>query len=337
MKAALVLHAESRGLPQDAGSLKQLLECAKGLSAEPELWLVHQGQAPEAFPDMERAVSAIRLICLPDPYPSQAWLDALQKMAAIEPQDMYLFAGDSLGEELATRLAFRLKGSSCLQVEGLWLEERGLVAQKPAYNSHMQAKLALRKTPYCISVARTPAPPAKISPAKCPITRHDSQETGGLDWFKRSELIPDQPLGDLKLAKVVLAVGQGVGGRDKLNEAKAIAESLGMELGASRPVVMNAWVGMERMIGASGLVLSPGLCLAAGVSGSAAFSVGIKSSGFVVAINQDPQAPIFRLAKVGVEAEMMGFLRELSRVANEDRQGNRRPLASDPDDNHETG
>ena len=83
---------------------------------------------------------------------------------------------------------------------------------------------------------------------------------------------------------------------------------------------MNAWAPMERLIGVSGLMLSPKLCIAAGVSGSAAFSAGIKNSGLIVALNTDPEAPIFRLAQVGVVEDLHVFLAELQKVLEAEKK-----------------
>jgi len=88
-------------------------------------------------------------------------------------------------------------------------------------------------------------------------------------------------------------------------------------------VVMNAWIDMNRLIGASGLIISPKICLAVGVSGTGVFSAGIKNSGFIVAINIDGKAPIFQIADVGIVGDLKTVLLELEKVitARETKKG----------------
>jgi len=82
---------------------------------------------------------------------------------------------------------------------------------------------------------------------------------------------------------------------------------------------MNAWTDMNRLIGTSGLIISPKLCIVAGVSGTGVFSVGIKSSEVIVAINTDSKAPIFQMADVGIVGDLLAILSELEKVITADK------------------
>jgi len=82
---------------------------------------------------------------------------------------------------------------------------------------------------------------------------------------------------------------------------------------------MNAWADMDRLVGTSGLLLSPKLCITAGVSGSAVFTAGIKASEFIVSINTDRKAPIFQIAHVGIVGELQPILQELEKVILEEK------------------
>jgi electron transfer flavoprotein alpha subunit len=127
----------------------------------------------------------------------------------------------------------------------------------------------------------------------------------------KTEKSPDQGWAD---ADVILAVGQGVGSGENMAILESVAKTLNAGVGASRPVVMNAWADMNRLIGMSGSRVSPKLCIAVGVSGNAAFSIGIQDSEFVVAINTDRTAPIFRIADVGIVDDLMAVLAALERL-----------------------
>jgi electron transfer flavoprotein alpha subunit len=113
---------------------------------------------------------------------------------------------------------------------------------------------------------------------------------------------------DLTRAEVIVAVGRGVGGEDKLGIIRELAAALGAEIAASRPVVDNGWLPRDRQIGSSGQTVAPKLYVAAGISGAIQHVVGMKGSGTVVAINKDPGAPIFNLAHYGIAGDLHEFL-----------------------------
>jgi len=112
---------------------------------------------------------------------------------------------------------------------------------------------------------------------------------------------------DLTKAAIIVAVGRGVGGADKLGPIEDLARALGAEIGASRPVIDSGWLPRERQIGSSGQTVSPRLYIAAGISGAIQHLVGMKGSAVIVAINKDPSAPIFTVARYG----LVGDLHEL--------------------------
>lgn len=112
---------------------------------------------------------------------------------------------------------------------------------------------------------------------------------------------------DLTKAGIIVAVGRGVGGADKLGPIEELARVLGAEIGASRPVIDSGWLPRERQIGSSGQTVSPRLYIAAGISGAIQHLVGMKGSAVIVAINKDPSAPIFTVARYG----LVGDLHEL--------------------------
>jgi len=225
-----------------------------------------------------------------------------------------VFASDGLGAELATRLAYRLNGNSCLQVEDWNLTVGKLEVIKPVYGNHLSARFILEHPPYCLSVAKQPCLPARMSRSELPKIEMITLNQPRTDCRKEILTIPDQSATGLTGADLVLVVGQGANSKETVAVLQDIANSMGAELGASRPVVMNAWADMNRLIGTSGLIISPKLCIAAGVSGTGVFSVGIQSSEFIVAINTDSKAPIFKMADVGIVGDLLAVLSELAKV-----------------------
>jgi electron transfer flavoprotein alpha subunit len=117
---------------------------------------------------------------------------------------------------------------------------------------------------------------------------------------------------DLTKAEIIVAVGRGVGGADKMAPVEALAKALGAEIGASRPVIDNGWLPRDRQIGSSGQTVAPKLYVAAGISGAIQHLVGMKGSAVVVAINKDPGAPIFTVADYGIVGDLHEVLPALT-------------------------
>jgi electron transfer flavoprotein alpha subunit len=109
---------------------------------------------------------------------------------------------------------------------------------------------------------------------------------------------------DLSQAERIVAVGRGIKAQEHLPLARRLAEALGAELGASRPICDAGWLPMERQVGSSGQTVAPKLYVALGISGAIQHLVGMKGSGVVVAINKDPDAPIFEIADYGIVGDL---------------------------------
>ena len=109
---------------------------------------------------------------------------------------------------------------------------------------------------------------------------------------------------DLGAADTIVSVGRGIKEKDNLPVVEALAEALGAELAASRPICDNGWLPMERQVGSSGQTVSPKVYFAVGISGAIQHLVGMKGSKTVVAINKDENAPIFETADYGVVGDL---------------------------------
>lgn len=109
---------------------------------------------------------------------------------------------------------------------------------------------------------------------------------------------------DLSKAEIIVAIGRGIKGKDNIALAEKLAEVLGGDIAASRPICDAEWLPIDRQIGSSGQTVAPKLYIALGISGAIQHLVGMKNSGTIVAINKDPEAPIFDIADYGIVGDL---------------------------------
>jgi len=117
---------------------------------------------------------------------------------------------------------------------------------------------------------------------------------------------------DLTTAAVIVSVGRGIKEKENLPVVEELAQALGAELAASRPICDNGWLPMERQVGSSGQIVSPKVYIAVGISGAIQHLVGMKGSKAVVAINKDENAPIFEVADYGVVGDLFAVVPALT-------------------------
>jgi len=149
--------------------------------------------------------------------------------------------------------------------------------------------------------------------------RADSMKTGGPAAVKKATLQidaakirqkPEAPFKeakqavDLSQAERIVSVGRGIKGQEHLQLAQQLAQAMGAEIAASRPICDAGWLPMDRQIGSSGQTVAPKLYVALGISGAIQHLVGMKGSRTIVAINKDPEAPIFEIADYGIVGDL---------------------------------
>ena len=109
---------------------------------------------------------------------------------------------------------------------------------------------------------------------------------------------------DLSQAERIVAIGRGIKSQENIKLAEQLAAAMGAEIAASRPICDAGWLPMDRQIGSSGQTVAPKLYVALGISGAIQHLVGMKGSRTIVAINKDPEAPIFEIADYGISGDL---------------------------------
>lgn len=216
------------------------------------------------------------------------------------------------GRDLAGRLAVRLKTGLTADCTGLcWEKETGLlVGEVTGFGGGVMAS---------IKCARHRPQMATVRPGIFPLPTLDPKRAGGIEHFpvpedavlSRTEILERvrHRGGDIARAEVLVAGGRGVNGN--FAPLRELAELLGGQVGASRVACDLGWIGRDSQIGQTGFVTRPKLALVCGISGATQFTVGIKDAGLVVAVNSDPEAPIFEEADLCVVDDLFPIVERL--------------------------
>lgn len=250
---------------------------------------------------------------------ADAYVDAAEAVCRQAGEALVLLPGDRLGWEMAPRLAHRLGAglvTDCVSVE--WDGGR-FVMTKPVYGGKAMARLAVTTaTQVALVRARTMEALEAAAERTGTVEALSVSPSGGR--VRVLERKQEETRGRVRLedAPVVVSGGQGLGGPEPFETLDEIAQLLGGAVGASLAAVDAGWVPPQAQVGQTGKSVAPDLYIAVGISGASQHVAGMSNSKTIVAINKDPEAPIFRVAHLGVVGDykevLPAFLAELRRI-----------------------
>ena len=238
---------------------------------------------------------------------------AAQVLALANGYSHILFPATAAGKNVAPRVAARLdvgQISDITKVAGSG-QDSADTFERPIYAGNAIATVQSLDAVKVITVRTTGFDPAAASGGSAAVETITAVADSGKSAFVGSEIARnDRP--ELTAAKIIVSGGRALGSSDKFNEVLTpLADKLGAALGASRAAVDAGYAPNDWQVGQTGKIVAPQLYIAAGISGAIQHLAGMKDSKVIVAINKDPEAPIFSVADYGLEADLFVAVPEL--------------------------
>jgi electron transfer flavoprotein alpha subunit len=249
----------------------------------------------------------------------QARVDALAKVVRDAGYDTVLFANSVLAADIAAGLAARLGAGLNWDLVDLESRDGSLVGKRPALQDSVLVDVGWKTTPRLAlfragSFDPAPAAPGGAEPQVAEIDVELEEHSRGARVVGQEEEQPSGP--SIEDADVIVAGGRGLGAPENFTLAEELAQALGGAVGATRAVVDAGWYPYAAQIGQTGKVVSPKLYVALGISGAIQHKVGMQSSNVIVAINKDPNAPIFEFSDLGIVGDVHEIVPKLTELVN---------------------
>jgi electron transfer flavoprotein alpha subunit len=244
--------------------------------------------------------------------------------AVLPPGSVLLVPHDHFGIDLSPGLSIKTNSSfvsDVVEIEALQGPALKVVRQE--FGGQLSTHVRCDISSGAVITIRPGAfkPQESASTVGCVVDK--SSELGSLSARRRYLETVVAEAGDVDIAKetVLVSVGRGIQEQGNVAIAQELADAMGAAVSCSRPVVDAKWMPKSRQVGTSGKTVKPKVYLACGISGAFQHLAGIKGNPFIVAINKNPKAPIFQVADVGIVADILEFLPELTNKIREVRAG----------------
>ncbi len=258
------------------------------------------------------------------PYNSYTHLAAVRMLADEIRPGAILFGHTYMGMDLAPRLGAKLGVGTVANCLSIRVGNDAVHVLRPMYRGRVLAKVALTARPVIATLQPGGAEPASAS--RQGAIRTITVAADAKPKFRPLKMIEPARTGiDIGKAEIVVAGGRGIGERDNFMLVDKLAEALGGVPACSRPLVDMGWFDTSYQVGLSGKTVKPKLYIACGISGAVEHLQGMKESGIIVAINKDPDAPIFKVAHYGVVGDLNEIVPQLTEAARTVRSGKTQP------------
>ena len=239
---------------------------------------------------------------------SDACIQAAAQLVATSDPAVVVIGATSLGKDIAARLSARLNAPLAMDCVDVHIDGDQIVVTRPMYGGKVLADVRLSGSPAIVAI-RPRAMDAVAAPGDGKIEKVDIS----LDGTTLNLVEKHMEIGKIELteADVVVTGGRGMGG-DDFAVVEALAKAVGGAVGASRSAVDEGWRPVSDQVGQTGKVVAPNLYIACGVSGAIQHLAGMASSRVVVAINKDPEAPIFSKCDFGIVGDLFDVVPALT-------------------------
>jgi electron transfer flavoprotein alpha subunit len=248
-------------------------------------------------------------------YSNKGYVGALDAATKKLSPDAVLIAATSMGKDVAPRFAARNDVSVLADVMELRLEADRLVAWRPVYSGKARVEVDCGAAKLQIATTR-PNVFAAEADASAGEPSVEALELG--DIAPRAKVLrvetPESKELDVSEADIIVSGGRGIKGPEGWPVIRDLQQALGAALGASRAVVDAGWIDHQHQVGQTGKVVSPTLYVACGISGAIQHLAGMGTSKVIVAINKDPEAPIFKVATYGVVGDIFQIVPEFAKA-----------------------
>src|SRR5215510_10559795 len=238
----------------------------------------------------------------------------------VEPH-LVLIGYSLVGMELTPAVASKLGMNALTNCVNIELRDGAVTVTRPLFDGTMHAQIALEEHASAVVALQKGAVTSTPPSAKQAVVQSIAIDVNNLPARSRILGITEEPKSnvDLTKAEIIIAVGRGIGDKEKIHFTAELADALGGTLACSRPVVDVGWLPRERQVGASGKSVAPKVYIACGISGAIQHLTGMRESKRIIAINKDPNAPIFQMAHIGVVGDLFEIVPALTRAAQEAR------------------
>jgi electron transfer flavoprotein alpha subunit len=227
----------------------------------------------------------------------------------------YSLTGMELTPAIATILGMNAL-TNCVDVE---IRDGAVIVTRPVFDSTMHAEVALDDNDSAVIALQKGSFTAIEPSSNQAAIESVSVDVAAIPARSKVVAISEEPIGDVDITKaeIVVSVGRGIGTEEKISVIAELADALGGVLACSRPVVDVGWLPRERQVGASGRTVTPKVYVACGISGAIQHLTGMRDSHRIIAINKDPNAPIFGVAHIGVVGDLFEIVPALTKAARE--------------------